>query len=67
MRLFPSRGQWAKFSLPSKVSFLGSLFSVLGVIVTIVIYIVQSAGSTYIDERIQELDEIKAAFTALSS
>jgi len=51
----------------SKVSFLGSLFSVLGVIVTIVIYIVQSAGSTYIDERIQELDEIKAAFTALSS
>jgi len=51
----------------SKVSFLGSLFSVLGVIVTIVIYIVQSAGSTHIDERIQELDEIKAAFTALSS
>ena len=67
MRLFPSRGQWAKFSLPIKASFLGSLFSVLGVIVTIVIYIVQSAGSTYIDERIQELDEIKAAFTALSS
>lgn len=67
MRLPPSRRQWARFSLPSKISVLGAFSSILAMILSIAFYFIQPSISTDINQKIKELDEIKRALTTLSS
>lgn len=67
MRLFPSRMQWRKWALPSKLSFLGSLMSIIGRLLSITTFMIQPRVSPDIERKIQELDDIKVAIFSLST
>jgi hypothetical protein len=66
MGILPNRKQWKTWALPSKLSFLGSFASVLGLILAIASLVFQPRPSTDIDSKIKELDNIKGALTTLN-
>jgi len=67
MSILPSRKQWRSWVLPSKLSFLAGLFSIIGLILSIATFIIQPRVSTDIEKKIQELDNIKVALSTLST
>jgi len=67
MGILPKMKQWKTWALPSKLSFLGSFSSVLGVTLGIAgLLVFQPRPSTDIDSKIKELDSIKAALITLN-
>ena len=67
MKLFPGRRQWKAYTLPSKLSLIGSLMSILSLIIAIVTLIYQPSSSTDIQSKIKELDNIQVALATLNT
>lgn len=67
MKLFPSMHQWKAYALPSKLSLIASLVSILSLIFAIVSLIYQPSSSTDIQSKIKELGNIQVALATLNS
>lgn len=46
MRLWPTRRQWRSWSLPSKLTAIGTLMGIIGILVAVLVYILQVASPT---------------------
>ena len=57
--------RWAKLALWNKISMVGALSSILGIVLSILFAVWQPPASRDIDRKIEELDQIKSALTAL--
>lgn len=67
MKLFPSKRQWKAYTLPSKLSLLGALMSILSLAFAVVSLIYQPSSSTDIQSKIKELDNIQVALATLNT
>lgn len=61
----PTREQWRRWTLPSRLSFIGSLSSVLGLGLALASLAWLPRPSEGISDRIDQLDEIRVALTTL--
>src|SRR3989339_1063806 len=52
MKLFPTREQYKKWSIPSKASFIGLYIGILAIILSIVFYFKPNSPSFYVDAPI---------------
>lgn len=68
MALIPNKKQFKKWTLPSKLSYIASLASVLGLLLSFLfVFFPLEPEETDIQTKINELTEIKEALTTLNS
>lgn len=65
--MLPSKRQWKNWTIPSKMSFLGSLSSILGIMsLQIYFLLIPTHPNGTIDQKIKELDNTQVALSTLT-
>ncbi|WP_276756387.1 hypothetical protein [Pseudoalteromonas marina] len=66
MSIIPTKKQWNRWALPSKITFVSFGGSVVSIIFTISLLIYQPESSTNIQSKIKELSNIQSALVTLN-
>ena len=65
--MIPTKNQWRRWSLPSKLSFVSSAMSVFGLILSMYFYLVVENTKVGMDKKIEELSNIQLALSTLTN
>ena len=66
MSMFPSRTQWKRYALPTKMTLIGAFVSVISLAISSISLMYQPTSATDIQSKIRELDSIQSALVTLN-